>query len=350
MISIENLHLALPGFALKDISLAVSKGGLLVLVGPSGSGKTLLLETIAGLRHATCGVVRIAKKDVTYLEPEKRNIGMVYQDCALFPHLTVAENIAFGLKVRQRVASEIGSELDKMARLFNIAHLYDRMPVGLSGGEKQKVALARAMVTDPLILLLDEPLASLDPQTKEGVRREILRVNSEIGLTMVFVTHDFDEALSVGTQVAVMGDGLIRQTGSPSEIFKHPNSEFVARFTMTMNLFSGIAVKSHEGTSFLFPEGLLIKTVSPIFGECFAAIRPENIFISSSPVISEKGTTVRGRVSDILKKSQVVSVLVHVPPSFTCLVTRPMLDQMDIKVGQMVYLHIPGDAVTLFKG
>ncbi len=236
MIEVENLRLELPSFVLKDINLRANSGSYFILVGPSGSGKTVLLETIAGLHRIARGTIRIGGKDVTSLEPERRNIGMVYQDCALFPHLTVAENIAFGLKVRRKPSSLISYELDRVAELLDITHLLSRKPQNLSGGEKQKVALARALVINPKVLLLDEPLGALDPQTREGIRREIIKVHRELGITIVHVTHDFEEAISMGTHAAVIGEGSIRQVGSPDEIFRRPNSEFVARFTMSVNV------------------------------------------------------------------------------------------------------------------
>ncbi len=349
MIEIKNLYLRLSNFALTGIDLTVKKGDLFILVGPSGSGKTLLLETIAGLRRITSGTVKIGGKDVTFLEPEKRRIGMVYQDCALFPHLTVAENIAFGLKIRRVPVSRIRRELDKVAELFDILHLFDRMPDALSGGEEQKVALARAMVINPEVLLLDEPLSSLDPQTSEGVRQEIVRLNSELGITMINVTHDFEEAVSIGTRAAVIGDGEIRQIGLPCQIFEHPNSKFVARFTMAVNVFQGISFKDANGVTVCSFHGITLKTDFQPIGDCFVSVRPESISISLSPETSREFNVISAVISQILNRGSIVTIVADVPPSFTCLVTRNMLDSMDIKVGQKIYLNISRKDVTLFK-
>ncbi len=349
MIVIENLHLKLPDFALKDINLRVEKGDCFILVGPSASGKTVLLEAIAGLYRVTSGKIWIGDRDVTSLESERRNIGMVYQDCALFPHLTVAENIAFGLKIRRKPASLIRRELDRVVQLFDIAHLLSRRPKNLSGGEKQKVALARALVIDPEVLLLDEPLGALDPQTRESIRQEIIRLNSELGITMVNVTHDFEEAVSMGTRIAVIGGGLIKQVGSPDEIFRHPNSEFVARFTMAVNVFSGVAQRESDGTTVFSFDGIRLKADDDMVGGCFAAIRPENILVSRSRAGDGRVNVLSAVVSEVINKGSVVNVAVDLPPTLTCLLTRHTFDQLNLGVGQQVYLTIPPSAVSLFN-
>lgn len=350
MIKIEELHVKRPGFALQDINLSIDSGDYFILVGPSASGKTLLLETIAGLNKVTSGRIWIDDREITALESEKRKIAMVYQDCALFPHLTVAENIVFGLKIQRKPALQIKRELDRVVQLFGISHLLPRKPANLSGGEKQKVALARALVTSPEVLLLDEPLGALDPQTREDIRQEIARLHRELGLTIIHVTHDFEEAVTMGTRIAVIGGGRIKQVGSPEEIFHRPNSEFVARFTMAVNVFPGTVHQESRGTTVFSVEGIRLAVESDITGGCFAAIRPENILIAKTRPGGDSVNVFPAVITRVVNKGSIVNIKVDLPPALICLLTRPAFEQMGLTVGQQVYLTIPPAAVSLFRG
>lgn len=348
MILLEDLRLELPGFTLRDVNLRIETGDYFIVVGPTGSGKTLLLETIAGLHRATSGRICIDGQDVTSLESEKRGIGMVYQDCALFPHLTVEENITFGLRVRRKPGQEIRRELDRVVGLFGIERLLPRRPENLSGGEKQKVALARAMATNPRVLLLDEPLGALDPQTRENVRQEIAKIHAELAITTIHVTHDFEEAMSMGTRVAVLGEGSIRQEGTPEEVFRKPNSEFVARFTMAVNILEGTARREDDGTAVFATGGIELKSDTAMTGRCFAAIRPENILISGTRTDGNRTNVLPAVVTRIDQKGSTVSITAEVPPALSCLLTRPMFEEMGLAVGQQVYLTISPSSVALF--
>ncbi len=348
MIETRDLCLELPGFSLRDVNLRIGDREHFILVGPTGSGKTLLLETIAGLRTVTSGEVWVDGRNVTRVEPEKRGIGMVYQDCALFPHLSVADNIAFGLRVRHAPAAEVNAELGRLAGLLGIRDLFDKRPGVLSGGEKQKVALARALATRPKALLLDEPLSALDPRTRETVRREIARLHGELGIITLHVTHDFDEAVTMGSRIAVIGGGRVRQVGTPDEIFRHPNSEFVARFTMAVNILPGRARRDGSGETVFTTGGISLAAGGDGEGDCFAAIRPENILVSR-PVAGDEGCNVlRGTIAGIAIKGSTVDVSVDVPPALTCLLTRRTFDELGLEVGQQVHLAVPRLAVSLF--
>jgi len=204
MLNLKGLHVELPTFALSDINLDIDSGDYFMMVGPTGSGKTLLLETIAGLHSLKSGEIWFDNRNITNLEPEKRGIGMVYQDCALFPHLSAANNITFGLKLRKKSAVDIRKKLAEMATLVKVEHLLDRKPDRLSGGEKQKVALARSLILEPHLLLLDEPLSALDPDTRERLQYELKQIHRRLGITIVHVTHDFEETFSSGKHVAVI--------------------------------------------------------------------------------------------------------------------------------------------------
>jgi molybdate transport system ATP-binding protein len=231
MIKLAGVCLELGQFALKQVSLEVEKGDYFMLVGPTGSGKTVMLESIAGLHKIDKGQIWLDGILVNDLEPEKRGAIIVYQDCALFPHMSVAENIVFGLRVRGKSAVEIRAEQKWIVDLLDLGALLSRQPATLSGGEKQKVSLARSLVVRPRLLLLDEPLSALDWQIKEDLQTELKRLHQLLGITVIHVTHDFEEALALGGHMAVMERGQIRQTGTPREIFSRPGSEFVAHFS-----------------------------------------------------------------------------------------------------------------------
>lgn len=349
MIRISGLNLKLRSFALQNINLEIEKGAYFILVGPSGSGKTLLLETIAGLHKASTGKISIDGQDITSLDSEKRNIGIVYQDCALFPHLTVKENIIFGLKVRKKSPQQIERELDRIVQLLGIGYLLSRKALTISGGEKQRVALGRALVTKPRLLLLDEPLSALDPLGRENMRNEIIKIHHELGISVLHVTHDFEEAITMGTRIAVIGGGVIRQTGTPDEIFRRPDSEFVARFTMAENIFSGEARKNCDGiTVFCVGEREFIAD-SGLEGPCYAAIRPENIFIADAKP-ADGAYVYPGTITRIVNKGSIINVSVELPLTMTCLLTRHSFDKMDLSVGQKVYLTVPPSSVYLFRG
>jgi len=349
MIRISGLNLKLRSFALQDINLEIEKGAYFILVGSSGSGKTLLLETVAGLHKASSGKISIDEKDITSLDSEKRNIGIVYQDCALFPHLSVKENIIFGLKVRKKKPQQIEQELDRIVQLLGIGYLLSRKALTISGGEKQKVALARALVTKPRLLLLDEPLSALDPLSREDMRNEIIKIHHEMGISVLHVTHDFEEAITMGTRIAVIGGGIIRQTGTPDEIFRRPDSEFVARFTMAENIFSGTARKNGDGTTIFSIEGIKFVASADMEGPCYAAVRPENIIISDTAPADE-AHVYPGAITRIVNKGSIINVSVELPLTMTCLLTRHSFDKMNLSVGQRVYLTVSPASVYLFQG
>ncbi len=248
MIRVENLYKNWRDFSLKDINLEVKKGEYFVLLGPTGAGKTLLLETIAGFHIPERGKIWIEGKDVTALPPEKRRVGFIYQDYSLFPHLNVKQNIEFGLKLKK---SSEGSEkrVNEIMNWLRISHLAHRYPQTLSGGEQQKVAIARAISIEPSLLLLDEPLSALDQRTREYLREELKRVNRELGITMVHVTHDHIEAMLLADRVGVMMNGRIVQVGAPDEIFSRPCSIELANFVGVGNIFNGRIVKNDGGVA-----------------------------------------------------------------------------------------------------
>jgi len=224
--------------AVAGIELEVREGEFMTLLGPSGCGKTTTLGLIAGFFPPTAGEIYLAGRPVAGLPPFKRDIGVVFQDYALFPHMTAGENVAFGLRMRNVEAAEIGRRVRQALELVQLGALAERRPLELSGGQRQRVALARALVIQPAVLLLDEPLSNLDLKLREEMRVEIAGLQRRLGITTVFVTHDQGEALVMSDRIAVMNAGRIEQTGTPAEIYERPASRFVAEFIGRMNFFT----------------------------------------------------------------------------------------------------------------
>lgn len=348
MISVRGLCLGFRDFALRDVNLTIETSEYFMLVGPTGAGKTLLLETIAGLHSPDSGEIWSDDINITGLEPEKRGVGIVYQDSALFPHLSVAGNITFGLRVRKVNKSSIEKSLQEMAATVGVTHLLNRMPGNLSGGERQKVALARALIVKPRVLLLDEPLSALDPESRENLREELRALHKTLGITTVHVTHDFDEAISLGNRLAVLGDGEIRQVGTPQQVFRAPNSEFVARFTLTGNIYAG-EISNRQGKTVFIVSGMeFTVAASHANGAAHAAIRPENVLITSNAPQSGDHNCFAGVIKGIVDRGATVSVTVCLPLEITGLLTRHAFETMSLSIGQQVYVTIKSEAIQLF--
>jgi molybdate transport system ATP-binding protein/molybdate/tungstate transport system ATP-binding protein len=348
-VRVRDLWIDLKEFHLRQINLAVAAGEYFVILGPTGSGKTVLLETIAGLYQPLKGRVLFSGQDVTNAPPEKRGIGFVYQDYALFPHLNVAENIAFGLKLRGVERKTIKERVTSISQLLGIDPLLHRRPKTLSGGESQRVALARALVVEPRLLLLDEPLSALDPEMREVLQRELARLHRQLGTTTLHVTHDFEEAVALGDRIAVVNKGRIVQVGSPEEIFRKPGSEFVARFVGVKNIFKG-EVRSVENGYKALPlaEGVEIFLVTRLSGQVHASIRPEDILIARESFRSSAQNAFRGRIVNIVDKGTVAYVTVHIPPDVTCMITKRSLEEMELRPGLEVYIAFKTAAVHVF--
>ncbi|MGL6279489.1 MAG: sulfate/molybdate ABC transporter ATP-binding protein, partial [Gaiella sp.] len=232
--------------ALDDVSLEVEGGSLTALLGPSGSGKSTLLRIIAGLETPDTGEILISGEDATELKPQKRNVGFVFQHYAAFKHMTVRDNVAFGLKVRKRPRKEITARVDELLRLVQLQDFGHRYPAQLSGGQRQRMALARALASEPRVLLLDEPFGALDARVRHELREWLRRLHEEVHVTTIFVTHDQEEAMDVADQIAVMNHARVEQVGSPTTLYDEPATEFVMSFVGEANRIGETWVRPHE--------------------------------------------------------------------------------------------------------
>jgi len=282
--------------ALRGITLSVQPGEFVCFLGPSGCGKTTLLRIIAGLERQNAGVVRMAGRDVSGLPPKLRNYGIVFQSYALFPNLSVARNVAYGLETRRAARDEIDRRVDELLALIGLSGHKHKYPSQLSGGEQQRVALARALAPNPALLLLDEPLSALDARVRQSLRHEIRELQRRLGITTIMVTHDQEEALAMADRIVVMNHGVVEQVGAPVEVYTRPRSPFVARFVGQMNFFPAVAGAGpgslrvgdtelrHEAPAALAP-GVAVTV----------AIRPEEILVGAPALRSPNRVVTRVR-------------------------------------------------------
>ncbi|WP_267641372.1 ABC transporter ATP-binding protein [Haloarchaeobius amylolyticus] len=262
--------------ALSDVSLDVEDGEFFTLVGPSGCGKTTTLRTIAGFEEPSSGVVRFGGESMAGVPPEDRDVGVVFQNYALFPHMSVAENVAYGLQFTD--INDHDARVTELLDLVDLAGMEDRAPDELSGGQQQRVSLARALAPEPDVLLLDEPMSALDARLRETLRREVARIQSELGVTTVYVTHDQEEALAISDRVAVMHDGQVEQVGTPQAVYREPASRFVAEFVGENNVFTGATSPVEtKGVRVRVGEGEFLLTDDVRGDSVTFCVRPEHL-------------------------------------------------------------------------
>ena len=290
--------------AVREMDLTIAEGEFFSLLGPSGCGKTTTMRMIAGFEEPTAGSISLHGRDVTGVPPNKREVNMVFQSYALFPHMNVFENIAFGLRRRNVARDEINRRVNEMLEIVNLGERGHRRPRELSGGQQQRVALARALVNHPRALLLDEPLGALDLKLRQAMQVELKRIQREVGITFVYVTHDQNEALTMSDRIAVMNDGVIEQLASPREIYEHPSTRFVAGFIGTSNLLTGTAaqVSDTEATIAVDQDE---RIVVPVRDRQVAAgdsleltVRPEKIELAAERPAA--GCALRGTITEVV--------------------------------------------------
>lgn len=354
MIRLSNVSSRRGAFALQSINLEIAHAEYFVLLGPTGAGKTQLLEVIAGVQSAASGEIWIDGENVTSLPPEARHIGFMYQDYLLFPQLSVRKNIAFGL--RQMPRAEANTRVEEVARLLEIEPLLDRRVVGLSGGEQQRIALARALAPRPRVLLLDEPLSALDPQIRRELRRKLRTLHGELRMTTLHVTHDFEEALALADRLGVIHEGAIVQTGMPDEVFRKPGSAFVASFLGVENLLRGNVVRCHQaelhsGESFEaeFEAGpLKLYVIAEREGPAYAAIRPEEVTVSREFSPSSARNRLEGTVASVEKFWPLVRLTVDVGVPLVAVITAQSLESLELATGTKVCSTIKASAIHIF--
>jgi sulfate/thiosulfate transport system ATP-binding protein len=307
--------------ALDNINLEVKDGGLVALLGPSGSGKSTLLRVIAGLETADSGRIYINGQHATNLDVRRRNIGFVFQHYALFKHLTIRQNIGFGLAIRKASRAEISARVEELLDLVQLQGLGDRYPSQLSGGQRQRVALARSLAVKPDVLLLDEPFGALDAKVRKELRAWLRRLHDEFHVTSVFVTHDQEEAMEVSDEIVVMNQGRIEQIGSPSEVYDLPASPFVMSFIGPVNVL---------------PSNSALGVKYPTSGDRQLYVRPHDIEVQTSP----NGSTTQSKVNRIVHLGWEIQVemLLLDGQRVTAHFNREKFDKLDLKVGQQVFV------------
>jgi len=348
MIEIKALSRKWKTFALDSLDLTIRDGEYFVILGPTGSGKTLLLELIAGFHHPDSGKILINGKDVTNLSPEKRNLAFVYQDYSLFPHMTVKKNIEFGLKMKKLKAPD---KLREISEYLNISHLLKRYPLNLSGGEQQRVSLARALVTDPEILMLDEPLSALDPRTQDSAREMLLNVHRKGKLTVLHITHDQTEARIMADKIAVVMDGKLVQVGTPEEIFEKPANDRIADFVGFENVLKGRVLSCEGGLLRIEAEGAVLEATgeAEVGDTVHAGLRPENIVLSKIFTQSSIRNSLKGTVTEVQSLGALVRVRVDCGFPLNVLVTRQSAGEMELAPGVPVYAQFKASSIHVLR-
>ena len=336
--------------ALREASLTVADGELVCFLGPSGCGKTTLLRIIAGLERQNAGVVRMAGRDVSHLPPSERNYGIVFQSYALFPNLTVARNVAYGLETRRVARAAIGRRVEELLELVHLRAHAHRYPAQLSGGEQQRVALARALAPSPALLLLDEPLSALDARVRVALREEIKALQRRLGITTIMVTHDQEEALTMADRIVVMNHGVIEQIGTPIDIYTGPTSLFVAGFVGRMNFLAAVA-DARAGWARFGAIALRHRGAVPVpaGAPVTLGIRPEEIIVG--PAARDADNRIVGRVAGVQFLGAFTRIRLDLgesAPPLECDLAMGALADVGAKEGMELPLALRADALRVF--
>ncbi|RLE70867.1 MAG: spermidine/putrescine ABC transporter ATP-binding protein [Thermoprotei archaeon] len=330
--------------AVDNLSLEVREGEFITLLGPSGCGKTTTLRIIAGLTRPTKGRVILSGTDITDWPPYARNMSMVFQNYALFPHMNVFDNVAFGLKMRKLDKREIKNRVREVLRLVRLEGYENRMPHQLSGGQQQRVALARALVVEPKVLLLDEPLSNLDAKLRVHMRTELKRIQKQIGITSIYVTHDQAEALSMSDRVAIMNKGKLLQVGTPEEIYERPKSKFVADFIGEMNFLKGKVDITASRVKIMTDVGFNVSLAKEDFPteylkhkKVFLCIRPEHMEIYREPTAD---ALISGKILDFQYLGHLIKYFIELENGQTIIINQPRIGLSPYNVGQRIYIRV----------
>lgn len=337
--------------AVKGISLDIREGEFLTILGPSGCGKTTTLRIIAGFEKADSGSVYIDENDVSSKAPYERDVNTVFQSYALFPHLNVFDNVAFGLTLKKLDKSEIKTKVAKMLKAVQMEGYEQKMPDQLSGGQKQRVAIARAIINNPKVLLLDEPLGALDLKLRKQMQLELKHLQKKLGITFVFVTHDQEEAMTMSDRICVMNNGLIKQLGTPEEIYEKPSTRFVADFIGETNIFDGTVLNtSDDYASVQLEDGQTVSVknnnITPGSNICFA-VRPENLKLKSSPDSNRQYLSITLKERTYI--GSVVKTSVTLSNGREIIISEPSGDKFNFPEGfsEAFVVWDPGNAVVM---
>lgn len=341
--------------ALHATDLTICNGEFITLLGPSGCGKTTILRLISGLEKPDTGRIYINGRDVTNMPPEDRHLNMVFQSYALFPHMTVFENVAFGLRCKKVSKSEILRRVNEILKMVRLDQLAERKPDQLSGGQQQRVAIARAVVNEPIVLLLDEPLSALDYNLRKKMQLELKQLQQRLGITFIFVTHDQEEALSMSDRVAVMDEGRIEQLGTPNNIYEEPTNIFVAKFIGEINIFDTKIATVNNGKLTLEIEGkkfeLSNKRNFAAGDQVHVVVRPEDIEVWGENEIEDTSDTLPGTVEHVIYKGSTVDLFVRLPGGQRILATEFFNEddeKLDYHRTEKVWINwVPGWEVIL---
>ncbi|MHC4125220.1 MAG: ATP-binding cassette domain-containing protein [Planctomycetota bacterium] len=345
MLELRSISKSLGSFAMSDVSLRINAGEYFVLLGPSGVGKSVLIEVIAGLIKPDGGRIFWNDNDITLEPPEARGFAVVYQDYALFPHLTVRQNIAYGLRAAGGSPGKTEAHLQMLTEMLHIHKLLTRRPATLSGGEQQRVALARALAVEPKLLLLDEPLSALDTNTRLRLRKELKRINRQLNISVLHVTHDPQEAMTLADRICVMLDNRIRQVAVPAELFRKPSDPEVAGFLGMRNILP--VTGAEEGICLVGSKKVYAASVNDSTSHIW--IKPEEILLSTSPFDSSARNQFRSRVAEIDHHDSLLAVyIVSGKLTLTALITYASFKRLGIEVGTEVYATFKSSAVHCF--
>jgi ABC-type sugar transport system ATPase subunit len=350
MLKLTDINRRLGDFALKDINLEVSDGQYYVLLGRSGAGKTQLLELIAGLEHPDKGAIILDNEDITRRKIQDRKVGIVFQDYAVFPHMTVFGNIAYPLKVRNEVRKSIVEKVENAASAMNISHILERNTEKLSGGELQRVALARTLITSPRLLLLDEPLSSLDASLKDDMKH-LLRNLNKAGQTIIHVTHDYSDAISLAKRVGVIHNGRIIQEGSVDEVFKNPTNRFVARYAGIRNFFKVEISVENGNLSGITRNNVKFKLEKKLNGkDGLLIIKSDSIILSHEIPENTELNNIKGKILEILPSEFGVEITIDAGDLFYVNLHTFVFEKLKFSENNEVWMSFPPSAVVGLNG
>ena len=336
-------------FVIKNLSLDIYEGEFLTLLGPSGCGKTTILRMISGLEHVTDGKIYIDNIDVTDIDPTKREVNTIFQNFALFPHMTTWENISFGLKMKKVPTDEIEKRVKKVIKLVKLEEFVDRLPSQLSGGQQQRVAIARGIVMNPKVLLLDESLCSLDLKLKRKMQLELKRIQKKLGITFIYVTHDQDEALTMSDRIVIIDKGIIQQNDTPQNIYRNPSTIFAADFIGESNIIPGTITSVKDNITTIKIENDVMFTIpahesDKVKNKISILIRPENIKISKN----ELKDSIKGTIKDVVYDGATTKLFIDTDGELNLKVNTK--GNVDFTNDEIVYLKIDNDDISPIRG